>query len=61
LLDRPAQGVVTPTISVTLLSVLTLGVAVLVANLYYAEPLIASIGVELHISPAFAGRSAPAL
>ena len=34
---------------------LTIGVGVLVANLYYAQPLIASIGQELHISPGIAG------
>lgn len=43
------------TLSATLLTVLTLSVAVLVANLYYAQPLIASIGAELHISPEVAG------
>ena len=47
--SRPPQG------SAVLLTVLTIGVGVLVANLYYAQPLIASIGMELHISPSVAG------
>ena len=38
-----------------LLTVLTIGVGVLVANLYYAQPLIASIAAELHITPDVAG------
>ena len=38
-----------------MLTVLTIGVGVLVANLYYAQPLIASIGAELRISPDVAG------
>ena len=50
----PDQGEA-PALSTTLLCVLTLGVAVLVANLYYAQPLIASIGAELRISPEVAG------
>jgi predicted MFS family arabinose efflux permease len=54
-LDRPTPDVATPRISAALLSALTVGVAVLVANLYYAQPLIASIGAELHISPEVAG------
>jgi predicted MFS family arabinose efflux permease len=54
-LDRPAPAVVTPQASAALLSVLTIGVGVLVANLYYAQPLIASIGAELHISSNVAG------
>ena len=41
--------------STLLLTVLTVAVGVLVANLYYAQPLIASIGAELHISPEIAG------
>lgn len=53
--SRPALDVGAPKISATLLTVLTLGVAVLVANLYYAQPLIASIGAELRISPGVAG------
>ncbi len=44
-----------PAASAALLSVLTIGVGVLVANLYYAQPLIASIGGELHISSGLAG------
>ena len=44
-----------PEASRALLVVLTVGVAVLVANLYYAQPLIASIGEELRISPGLAG------
>lgn len=44
-----------PEASRALLFVLTVGVAVLVANLYYAQPLIASIGEELRISPGLAG------
>ena len=55
MLDRPTPDVATPRISAALLSALTVGVAVLVANLYYAQPLIASIGAELHISPEVAG------
>ncbi len=48
-------GPATPPASATLLTVLTIGVAVLVANLYYAQPLIASIGAELGISSGLAG------
>ncbi len=56
MLDRPAApAVVTPQGSAALLTVLTIGVGVLVANLYYAQPLIASIGAELRISPEVAG------
>ena len=44
-----------PPASPALLTVLTIGVGVLVANLYYAQPLIASIGRELHISSGLAG------
>ena len=56
MLDRPATlHVGMPQASAALLTVLTLGVGVLVANLYYAQPLIASIGAELHISPEVAG------
>lgn len=56
MLDRPATLYVgMPQASAALLTVLTLGVGVLVANLYYAQPLIASIGAELHISPKVAG------
>lgn len=44
-----------PQASRVLLVLLTVGVAVLVANLYYAQPLIASIGEELHVSPGLAG------
>lgn len=44
-----------PQASAALLTVLTVGVGVLVANLYYAQPLIASIGAELRISPDVAG------
>ncbi len=44
-----------PQASTALLTVLTIGVGVLVANLYYAQPLIASIGQELHISSGVAG------
>ena len=49
----PTAGV--PQASAPLLTVLTVGVGVLVANLYYAQPLIASIGQELQISPDVAG------
>jgi len=46
-LDRPAAlDVGMPQASTALLTVLTIGVGVLVANLYYAQPLIASIGAE---------------
>lgn len=56
MLDRPvALNVGLPQASAALLTVLTVGVGVLVANLYYAQPLIASIGAELHISPDVAG------
>ena len=56
MLDRPAVvDAQTPQASAALLTVLTIGVGVLVANLYYAQPLIASIGAELHISPDVAG------
>ncbi len=56
MLDRPAAlDVGLPQASAALLTVLTIGVGVLVANLYYAQPLIASIGAELHISPDVAG------
>ena len=56
MLDRPAAlHVDTPQASAALLTVLTVGVGVLVANLYYAQPLIASIGAELRISPHVAG------
>ena len=56
MLDRPAApAVVTSGGSAALLTVLTIGVGVLVANLYYAQPLIASIGAELRISPEVAG------
>ena len=41
--------------STALPTVLTIGVGVLVANLYYAQPLIASIGAEQHVSPDVAG------
>lgn len=44
-----------PEASPLLLTILTLGVAILVANLYYAQPLIASIGQELGITPDTAG------
>ncbi len=55
-LDRPAAlDVGLPQAPAALLTVLTVGVGVLVANLYYAQPLIASIGAELHISPDVAG------
>ncbi len=56
MLDRPAAVEVgVPQGSAALLTVLTVGVGVLVANLYYAQPLIASIGAELHIAPEIAG------
>jgi predicted MFS family arabinose efflux permease len=55
-LDRPAGlQVGMPQASTALLTLLTIGVGVLVANLYYAQPLIASIGAELQISPELAG------
>ncbi|HVY15395.1 MAG TPA: MFS transporter, partial [Rhodopila sp.] len=38
-----------------LLTILTLGVGVLVANLYYAQPLVARIAPDLGISPDLAG------
>ena len=41
--------------SPALLTILTMGVGVLVANLYYAQPLIEPIGKELGISPDTAG------
>ena len=44
-----------PEASPLLLTILTLGVAILVANLYYAQPLIAGIGQELGITPYTAG------
>ncbi len=44
-----------PPASAFLITVLTIGVGVLVANLYYAQPLIASIGRELNIPPGVAG------
>ena len=44
-----------PAASNALLCLLTVGVAVLVANLYYAQPLIASIAAELRISSNLAG------
>jgi predicted MFS family arabinose efflux permease len=44
-----------PPASAFLLTILTIGVGVLVANLYYAQPLIASIGKELGIAPGVAG------
>jgi predicted MFS family arabinose efflux permease len=44
-----------PPASAFLITILTIGVGVLVANLYYAQPLIASIGQELHIPPGVAG------
>ena len=44
-----------PEASPLLLTILTLGVGVLVANLYYAQPLIGSIGQELGIAPDTAG------
>lgn len=47
MLDRPAAlDVRMPQASAALLTVLTIGVGVLVANLYYAQPLIASIAAE---------------
>ena len=56
MLDRTAAlDAVKPQASATLLTVLTVGVGVLVANLYYAQPLIASIAVELRISPDVGG------
>ena len=56
MLDRPAATLdAMPQASAALLTVLTIGVGVLVANLYYAQPLIASIGMELRISPEIAG------
>ncbi len=56
MLDRPAGlQVGMPQASTALLTLLTIGVGVLVANLYYAQPLIASIGAELQISPELAG------
>jgi predicted MFS family arabinose efflux permease len=48
--DTPAEGP-----SATLLTVLTIGVGVLVSNLYYAQPLIASIAPEIGVSPDWAG------
>ena len=47
--------IATPVASNALLALLTVGVAVLVANLYYAQPLIASIAGELRISSNVAG------
>lgn len=44
-----------PEASPLLLTILTMGVGVLVANLYYAQPLIGSIGRELGIAPDTAG------
>ncbi len=51
---RPGENDLPPA-SAALLTLLTIGVAVLVANLYYAQPLIASIGQELHISSGVTG------
>ena len=53
--DHQAADVGEVQASPLLLTVLTIGVGVLVANLYYAQPLIASIGAELHIAPDVAG------
>ena len=50
----PAETVL-PEASPVLLTILTMGVGVLVANLYYAQPLIGAIGQELGISPDTAG------
>lgn len=44
-----------PQASATLLTILTMGVGVLVANLYYAQPLIGEIGRELGMAPDTAG------
>ena len=56
LTDRPAESdPAQPEASTTLLAVLAVGVGVLVANLYYAQPLIASIGPELHIPSDLSG------
>lgn len=44
-----------PEVPVALLVVLTVAVGVLVANLYYAQPLLTEIGQELHISSGLAG------
>jgi predicted MFS family arabinose efflux permease len=41
--------------STLLLTVIAVATGVLVANLYYAQPLLASIGPELHIPPSLAG------
>jgi predicted MFS family arabinose efflux permease len=41
--------------SSSLMTILTIGVGVLVANLYYAQPLVASIAPEIGVSPDIAG------
>lgn len=41
--------------STTLLTVAAVAIGSLVANLYYAQPLVSSIGPELKVSPALAG------
>jgi predicted MFS family arabinose efflux permease len=43
------------TVSPSLITVLTIGVGALVANLYYAQPLVASIAPEIGVSPDIAG------
>ena len=55
MLDGKAPAASTHAVPAALLAVITLGVAVLVANLYYAQPLIASIAAELSISNSLAG------
>jgi MFS family permease len=51
--DRTAD--VTTGASTRLISILALATGALVANLYYAQPLIGSIGPEIGISPDLAG------
>ncbi len=44
-----------PSVSSSLTTILTIGVGVLVADLYYAQPLVASIAPEIGVSPDLAG------
>lgn len=51
----PQPAPETPVVSSTLLTIVAIATGAFVANLYYAQPLIAAIGPEIGVSPDFAG------
>lgn len=51
----PQPAPETPVLSSTLLTIVAIATGAFVANLYYAQPLIAAIGPEIGVSPDFAG------